>query len=342
MKKIFFQDARNDADEWQGLLLSVTDENKPTLRLQSALGGRTKLSTEQQTLFWAKIQSGYSGVDLWRTLPVSQDIKLIPHIHSSDIQVQQHFSPLERRQYWAKWFVRALAESPLSPLYNGLWALEYSDTSENCTYDPHRGLLRHWSNLKENPSETSEFLSADILDIDWAMCGNGSIINLFAPPTDMKHSGRLKWWRKVARDDGKLPPLLLWYVSSLDAFILLDGHDRLYASLLSNVQPEFLILNSYTERAQVLDEQKQQGVLKQMAIIEQKIADGVEINPDTLLSIQKHLIYLYDDRPVRIERTRAIANLSEGQWDKEVKAFIQKIQRRQPHAQLEPFWVQDV
>ena len=43
-----------------------------------------------QTLFWAEIEDGYSGVNLSRALPRSADVALLPHIHSSQIQVQKH------------------------------------------------------------------------------------------------------------------------------------------------------------------------------------------------------------------------------------------------------------
>lgn len=69
-------------------------------------------------------------------------------------------------------------------------------------------------------------------------------------------------------------------MSGLDAFVLLDGHDRLCASLLTRIEPEYLILDSYTERAQVLNETKQNAIPKQLNLLEQKIAEGTAINPE--------------------------------------------------------------
>ncbi len=341
MNHIYFQDSRNDANDWLGFLLSVQTPDKPKLSLQSATGGHTKLSANEQTLFWAKIQDSFFGVNVWRTLPQSAQINLLAHIHSADVQAQIDLSPAERRNYWAKWFLQALIQSHNTPLSQGLWALEYSD-QENRTYNTHQGLQRHWRNLHSDPKNTAQFFSAHLLDIDWAMSGNGSIIPLFAPPMDIEHSGRVKWWRKVARDTGTLPPLLLWFMSGLDAYILLDGHDRLYASLLSGVELDYLILDSYTERVNFLDENIQNAVLKQLAIVEQKIIEGIEINPEAILGIQERLVAVFDDRLVRVTRTRATLNLSKEQWLKEVGAFTQKLKHQQPHQPPEWFDVDEV
>ena len=43
-------------------------------------------------------------------------------------------------------------------------------------------------------------------------------------------AGRLKWWRKTARE-GCLPPILLWFVASLDSYVVIDGHYRLQAAI---------------------------------------------------------------------------------------------------------------
>ena len=352
MTAIYFQDSRNDLDQWQGLLMSVQTTHKPALILQSGRGCRTKLSVGGQTLFWAEIEDGYSGVNLWRALPRSADVALLPHIDSAQVQAQKHLSPLERRQFWAKWFARGLMESPHTPLAQGLWALEYSDRDDERTYTPHRGLQRHWRNLYDDKRQAAEFFGSPLFYIDWAMCGNGSFIPLFAAPFDLSmdvaESGRVKYWCKVARDmqatdqGGTLPPLLLWFISGLDAFVLLDGHDRLYASLLTGIEPEYLILDSYTERARVLDETRQNAIHKQLNILDQKIAEGTAINPEVILSVQKYLAHSYDDRPVRIERTRASLSLDPEQWQKEVDAYEKQLKSQKPHQALEWFYVDDV
>lgn len=53
-----------------------------------------------------------------------------------------------------------------------------------------------------------------------------------------KHeSGRVKWYRKLARS-GELPPVFAYRYEGLLSSLVLDGHDRLLAAKLEGVQPE--------------------------------------------------------------------------------------------------------
>ena len=67
-----------------------------------------------------------------------------------------------------------------------------------------------------------------------------------------------------------LPPILAWYINALDAHIILDGNDRLQAALINGIAPTCLVLSSYTETTYQLDESKQQAILHQLLVIEEK------------------------------------------------------------------------
>ena len=51
---------------------------------------------------------------------------------------------------------------------------------------------------------------------------------------DVVYPGRVKMWRKRARE-GTLPPVLVYDVSALTMFALLDGHDRYAAARAEGV-----------------------------------------------------------------------------------------------------------
>jgi len=72
---------------------------------------------------------------------------------------------------------------------------------------------------------------------------NGSSDTLFLRAPSPGDSSRIKASRKLARE-GILPPVLLWFISGLDAYVLLDGHDRLHASRLENLAPPARVLSS--------------------------------------------------------------------------------------------------
>jgi hypothetical protein len=64
--------------------------------------------------------------------------------------------------------------------------------------------------------------------------------------------GRVKAWRKHARD-GTLPPVLLTYFALVERWLVVDGHDRLQAALLEGREPPLLGLWSVTEIPMVED-----------------------------------------------------------------------------------------
>ncbi|MGV8637293.1 hypothetical protein ACV35N_35130, partial [Pseudomonas aeruginosa] len=70
--------------------------------------------------------------------------------------------------------------------------------------------------------------------LDWWGRDNDALIALRRVEDD---EGRVKWWRKKARE-GELPPVLALRLNCLDACVILDGHCRLRAGLLENVAPD--------------------------------------------------------------------------------------------------------
>ncbi|MBW6433533.1 hypothetical protein KZ829_07215 [Actinoplanes hulinensis] len=75
-------------------------------------------------------------------------------------------------------------------------------------------------------------------ELDWGDGWNG-VVPL--RPLPSAEDGRVKAYRKLARD-GLLPPLLLWWASNLDGCLLLDGHSRLAAARAEALSPVTLVL----------------------------------------------------------------------------------------------------
>ncbi|RFA21267.1 hypothetical protein B7R25_07815 [Subtercola boreus] len=55
-------------------------------------------------------------------------------------------------------------------------------------------------------------------------------------------SARVRAFRRLAREN-VLPPVLLWWVSGLLSYVILDGHDRLIAALKEGTPPSFCLLS---------------------------------------------------------------------------------------------------
>ena len=73
-------------------------------------------------------------------------------------------------------------------------------------------------------------------------CGGGWHGILPLRPLSPPGAGRVKAYRKHARE-GTLAPVLLWWVSFLDGWLILDGHDRAVAALAEGRTPESVVLD---------------------------------------------------------------------------------------------------
>ncbi|MEU8819276.1 hypothetical protein [Actinoplanes sp. NPDC048796] len=72
---------------------------------------------------------------------------------------------------------------------------------------------------------------------------NGAWRVLPLRPLSGRNAGRVKSYRKQV-EAGVLAPILLWWISGLDCYVILDGHDRLVAALAEDTEPPLLALSS--------------------------------------------------------------------------------------------------
>lgn len=317
-------DHERDYEQWRGLLLNVSNAPKPALRLRTAAGKRMRLDAGDLPLLWAEIDEGYSGVSIYRNLPQHQE--WLPAISSAEVQHIASAASGSQERLWLKHFAKALRNVDITCLSDGLWSLEYCDGSQ--VYHPHwRGKyrLRDWH--LGSGEEDIQLLHAPVVYLDWCMSGNGQVLNVFA--AQHRDSGRVKWWRKLARA-GQLPPILVWYIHGLNAYLILDGHDRLQASLLEGVRPGFAVLTSFYEVAVQGDPRREQSILHQVNLVAERLAQGIHINPDSFAGMQKLLAHAFDHRPMRRFITRSTANLQPQVWQDEVSAFM--LQKGMPEA----------
>ncbi|MFZ6873592.1 hypothetical protein ACO0LF_16160 [Undibacterium sp. Di27W] len=322
------RDHERDYGTWSGSLLIVSNAPKSALRLRTAAGKRMRLDAGDLPLLWAEMEDAYYGVNIYRNLPPHQN--WLPSISSAEVQHIASASVEQQKRLWLKHFAQALRNADISCLSDGLWSLEYCDGSQVC--HPHwRGKyrLRDWH--LGGSEDDVQLLHAPAVYLDWCLSGNGQVLNIFAP--QHKDSGRVKWWRKLART-GQLPPILVWYIHSLNAYLILDGHDRMQACLLEGVRPAFAVLTSFYEVAVHSDPRREQAILHQVNLVAERISQGIHINPDSFASMQKILAQAFDHRPTRHFITRATANLSSQLWQDEVTALMR--QKGQPEA----FYVQ--
>lgn len=147
--------------------------------------------------------------------------------------------------------------------------------------------------------------------VDWWFGGYRLLPRYTVEP----QSSRLKYWRKVARE-GKLPPVLVWYISGLASYIILDGHLRLQAAYDENIPPSFIVLSQYHECSYEPDpaaiEKVQRAIAHQM---------DKTPRPD-VRKVNQTLISLYQNRYGR-HSTRSRAILGDGHlWEEAVSRYL--------------------
>lgn len=201
---------------WQALVLDVAVPRRPGLRVRVA--GRNRLLLDQggAPVLFAAVAPDHGGVDYART---GGFVAPVPPVRSAPARsVGPRTGDGAWHARWAHRFATVLDAAPRGPLHAGRWVI--SRTAAGLPLTP---------------------LTADPGVVDWfAARDPGQVLPLrrLAAPDDP----RVRAYRKQVRDD-TLAPILLWWVSGLDSYVLLDGHDRLVAAHAEGRQPESLALS---------------------------------------------------------------------------------------------------
>ncbi|MFF8605894.1 hypothetical protein ACF06X_08150 [Streptomyces sp. NPDC015346] len=209
------------------LILDVRDRPRPGLCLWTA-GSRLVLTQGGDPLLLAVVDRGDFGVDFHRT---AAPLPLLPPLRAATAEAYA-----DRPERWAHRFAQLLTADPDGPLHDGRWLLTSATEPQ---WNRHGlGPAAFWRELVVEGHPDGY--------IDWFI-HNGSWELLPLRPLPAPGDARVKAYRKQARA-GILPPVLLWWVSGLDCYVVLDGHARLAAALAEDVEPSVLILRRTVPR----------------------------------------------------------------------------------------------
>lgn len=301
---------------WQGLDVEVAREDLPPgapgLRVEAATPGRIRVTCEGIPAIWAHTHRFHYG--LWRLIaPRTASWAVVPPLRAADVAAVDAEAGSEGWwKAWAREAARTLVGSTRSPLHPGRWAITAAKPADR-PGPPVPGPPIAWTGI-DRIEATGDALGAPALTWEsWWLNGSRALLRMrdASPPS----AGRVHAWVKRARV-GALPPALALYVSGLDLFLLLDGHDRLRAAELTGAPLGFLVVwpARATERAP--DAARQAAVMRE---IERKreLADGRR--PLSVEAENRLLVDAFDDRPWVWPKTRAYP-LAGGvrAWDAEV------------------------
>ncbi len=195
-----------------GLLLTVSNRPTPDLRVFASSGGRLLLRQGGTPVLLALVAADLSGVDVVRTGHYRSPV---PPLRAA--QARHLAGGITR---WAYRFAELMEAVP-GPLHNGSWLLR---TKVLAPYVLRDDLVRSYPDTY----------------LGWFGQGwNGAIpLRRLSEPD----APRVKAYRRQVVE-GHLPPILLWWISGLDGYLVLDGHDRLVAARAEQVEPSVLVLD---------------------------------------------------------------------------------------------------
>jgi hypothetical protein len=206
---------------------------QPRLRTGSARGGWIRLSLDGRTLAYARHEPYWQGL-AWLRVADGHALGLLPPITSELARA----TPLAR---WTARFAQWLFATDERPLLSaGTYALAPIDT-------PNASGLRDVERPLGPPLRMLGPLSLHLqpcalrLSWSWRLSTQANVLVL--REASSSSASRVKAWRKHARD-GTLPPALLAWLSALDAYVVLDGHDRLHAAALEGAVPHAVSLHA--------------------------------------------------------------------------------------------------
>jgi hypothetical protein len=228
---------------WQGLLLGVTSApRRPGIAVEVTRGRRLQIRQGSAVVFLARLDAASCYVDYLRLRGYRS---VLPPVRWADARRMGGGPAEEWDVRWAYRFADLLTTSGTGPLYPSRWLLQTS--APNLRY-----VAAFGSVLKPAPTADrwSELLvDDDAGELDWYVHGGSGLV-LPMRPMSRPDDARVKAYRKQVRD-GTLPPILLWWVSSLDSYLLLDGHDRLAACLAEVVEPPLMTLTAVVDADEV-------------------------------------------------------------------------------------------
>jgi hypothetical protein len=278
-------DRHADDERWLGLALSVGGAARSSLRVE-AVPRRIRLNVAGTPRLWARIDDDHSGL---RWCIAADTAPPLPPI---DWPTLRAVGDTTDRRAWARFFARWLHTHDF--LESGRWLLAEpwapaSPPGAAVRVAPAQGLppmygLSHAAALGRRGQ------------LGWGINGSAEVLPLRLPsPSD---AGRLKAWRKRAAADG-LPPALLLWITGLDCYVVLDGHDRLRVAAELGLTLPALALIGEQHRSWP------RGEWQAEALRRYRLAEANGAGERALLNLQANLVAAHDDRLKCYARTRA-------------------------------------
>jgi hypothetical protein len=246
------------------------------MKLEVAGRGSLVLSQNDAVVLMAQIDRDRFGVEYAVTGLFRTPVSPIRAAHAASVGTSS--SSKGRQGRWAHHFAAALIRSTRGPLHTGRWVISAEATHLRPTIRA-TTVAERWEQL---------LLPGGMGYIDWFV-DNGAWQILPLRQLADPDTGRVKAYRKQARA-GILAPVLLWWISGLDCYVLLDGHDRVVAALSENMEPPILSLSSVsTQQAAGDTDAALSRYARTVDALERQVIAGAPGAVDALAAVNRRL-----------------------------------------------------
>lgn len=304
------QQINSDSGEFIGYTLEVNEKQESVIQVVSFPGYKIKTQILNQDIIYSNIAFDYWGS--WSIInKLKEEEQIFPHIKSVEIE-QYKLEGIDYKDYWLNHIRRSIESSQNKIVPNGTWQMLYSESIKRDWKYLNNKLGKNY--LKGHQQLDEVFKSENPIYSDFEIAN----IPIAIKGKPIEESGRVKFWRKKVKE-GTLPPIILMHLSQLSNSVIVDGHSRLFASILEDIPPKLIILYPTTE--QEIKPDLEQAEKRAKALVKQ-----FETNPKLKIEqMNQLLISFYDDRPWLIRRTTAKFNKDEKQWNEEFKKLIKSL-----------------
>ena len=303
------------------LALHIDRQTQGRLKLHTPDGISLSLTYNDEPMFWSFFSHDLYDVYLIRSYAESwQAYQPVGHIGS---RVNEHIArqpAAEQGLLWNKYFIEQLAAHNAGLLGIGEWHFDYRPAQ---TLPPQWGEC--WHDTAVGQPETDENYA------QWLFSGSrfDALDNNFytqaerfiALKTHHTEDGRLKYWRKRARQN-QLPPVLVYELPALsDRWLILDGHLRLAAALSEGQLPPLITIQATTARHSPQTATEHETAKTAALSQYEKIARQTDHNPQALNAVSQHIIRAYDTLPYLLHTTRAAADIAPKTWLQQLQTY---------------------
>ena len=230
------------------LALHIDRQTQGRLKLHTPDGISLSLTCRDEPVFWSFHSQDLYDVYLVRSYAESwQAYQPVGHIGSRVNERIARQPAAEQGLLWNKYFIEQLAAQNAGLLGIGEWHFDYRPAQPlppqwgECRHDTAVGQPKTDENYAQWLFSGSRF---DALDNDFYT----QTERFIALKTHHAEDGRLKYWRKRARQN-QLPPILVYELTALSSrWLILDGHLRLTAALAEGQLPPLIVIQATTAR----------------------------------------------------------------------------------------------